>query len=102
MIIADKIKRESHRAGGHGFFFYRDNHGQEIDLVMTEGPSLDLIEIKSGQTAHPDLWRQMSPIRKALNHPGKDFVVYGGEGQLEILGTKVFGWKEWMLADQGD
>ncbi len=98
LVIADTLKREHHLAGTRGFHFYRDNHGQEVDLVITDGPSMDLIEIKSGQTAHPDLWKQLPLVRKAVGRTGCDHVVHGGEGQWDTHGVRIHGWREWMIS----
>ncbi|OHE58393.1 MAG: hypothetical protein A2413_12945 [Treponema sp. RIFOXYC1_FULL_61_9] len=94
LVIADTLKRERHRSGQRGFYFFRDNHGLEVDLMISDGPSIDLVEIKSGETAHPDLWRRLPFVRKAIDRPGNDIVVYGGDGAWETRGVHVCGWKE--------
>lgn len=98
MVIADTLKRDAHRAGRRDFFFYRDNHGVEADLLIADGPAMDLVEIKSAQTAYPELWKPLPGIRERLGRPGRDRVVFGGAGRFPMRGVEVFGWKEWMLS----
>lgn len=67
LVIADTIKREWLRAGGRSFHFSRDNHGVEVDLVVSDNPSLDLIEIKSGMSVHPDNWKYIPTLPSRWN-----------------------------------
>jgi len=97
LIIADTLKRERHRAGKRSFFFYRDSHGNEADLAIVDGPLVDLVEIKAGETVHPELWKHLPHIRSAMGRAGGDYVVHGGTGDWETMGVHVRGWREWML-----
>lgn len=96
LVIADTLKRDAHRVGHRNFFFYRDNHGVEVDLLIADGPRTDLVEIKSAQTAYPEMWKQIPSVREQIGRPGSDRVVFGGTGRFPMRGVEIFGWREWM------
>lgn len=50
MVIADIVKRRSHEGQSTEMMFYRDSNGNEIDLIVPSGQSLEGYEIKSSST----------------------------------------------------
>ena len=50
MVIADIMKRRSHEGQSTEMMFYRDSNGNEIDLIVPSGQSLEGYEIKSSST----------------------------------------------------
>jgi predicted AAA+ superfamily ATPase len=87
-VIADLIKRSHHGGEDKVFFFYRDNTGNEIDLIIQDNDSHEMtfIEIKSGFTAKPawaeQLEKTASLIQQGIGGSGAAFkrvVIYRGE-----------------------
>jgi len=79
-IISEYIKHSFH-SWRHPFcYFWRDNTGNEIDLLVERGGSLYAVDSKSGSTANPDSFNNLSRFQK---HAGisRDncFLVYGGD-----------------------
>ncbi|ALO14084.1 hypothetical protein L21SP5_00405 [Salinivirga cyanobacteriivorans] len=65
-------------------FFYRDNHKNEVDLLVQTGNKLGLIEIKSAATYHTNFrknvdWLEKQIIDKEVNKT----IVYDGEQEWE-------------------
>ncbi len=87
-IIAELIKRSLHGGEDKEFFFYRDNSGNEIDLIIQDRDRHEttFLEIKSGFTAKPAwaerLEKTASLIEASVTDPGMAFkcvVIYRGE-----------------------
>lgn len=57
LIVAEFLKARYNRGLASNLFFWRDNIGEEIDLLIDEGQSVRPIEIKSGQTVSEDYFR---------------------------------------------
>lgn len=50
MVIADMVKRHSNKGKTPEFMFYRDSNGNEIDLLVPVGQTMEGYEIKSSAT----------------------------------------------------
>lgn len=50
MVVADVMKRRANVGRDAGLMFYRDSNGNEIDLLVPDGTSIEAYEIKSAST----------------------------------------------------
>ena len=57
MIIVDMLKTRFNKAKTNNLYFWRDNIGNEIDLLLDKGLTITPIEIKSGQTVTSDYFK---------------------------------------------
>ena len=61
-------------------FFYRDSHGNEVDLIIQNGNNLIPVEIKSSQTWHSSFLKGINYFKNILgDRVEKGTVVYGGD-----------------------
>jgi uncharacterized protein len=100
LVVSEWIKRQFNAGQVAELYFWRDNVGHEVDLLIPHGNQFMLVEIKSGSTFSND-WtvalRKLSALfGDAALPPG---IVYGGEGQYERDGCHVAGWQ--ALAEKG-
>lgn len=81
MVIAEAVKYRFNQGKKSNLNFYRDSKGNEVDLLLMDGPDIFPIEIKAGMTLTKDYF-------KGLNHFAKIFpdkipngmgLVYGGD-----------------------
>jgi len=72
-------------------YFWRDQHGHEVDLVIDEGTHLDLIEIKSGQTFQKSFLKNIKWLNKLQNRT-KGTCIYGGNKAITIHDVIVKPW----------
>ena len=88
------MKRHLHIGKEPNLYFWRDNKGKEIDLIIDDGEFITPIEIKSGSTKRSDYFNGLDYWNKiSENDPVKSFVIYGGqENQLRNNG-KLISWK---------
>lgn len=77
-VIVEALKYEYNRGHKPRFFFFRDNHGLECDLLRSSGTRLEAIEIKSGATIASDYFDSLKRIAALLPDISSRFVVYGG------------------------
>ena len=79
MIVIDALKYRYHRGRRGNLHFWRDAKGNEIDLVIENGPDVALVEIKSGATVGGDWLKGLDTLAAKLPSPPKRRgVIYGG------------------------
>ncbi len=66
LIVLEVLKCRYNAGLCTNLHFYRDSSGTEVDLVLEEGNSLTLAEIKSAQTFASDALRPLERVRHAL------------------------------------
>jgi len=59
MIIMEFLKKKINMCLNSDLYFYRDSNGVEVDLVINEGLSISLYEIKASKTLRPEMTRNL-------------------------------------------
>ena len=77
MLVVDFLKTRFNKAKTNNLYFWRDNAGNEVDLLLDNGLSITPIEIKSGQTVTQDYFKGILYWNKLTQTEG-GYVVYGG------------------------
>lgn len=98
-VVMDAIKHRVHRGDTRPVYFWRDNIGTEVDLILEDGPVLTGVEVKSGETLAGDMARNLHTWQRhvAAGQP-RVALVYGGVGGFERWGVPVVGWRELAAA----
>lgn len=79
MIVADALEYRYHRGKRSNLHFWRDARGNEIDLVVENGPDVLLAEIKAGATLSADWFKPLERLAASLpDKKVKQALVYGG------------------------
>lgn len=91
LIVLDVLKRLCNAGQRHELFFYRDTHGNEVDLLIRQGRRLTPVEIKSASTFSVDF---LKGIRRFKEVAGEDivtdgFVLFNGEQSHQVHGVRV-------------
>jgi predicted AAA+ superfamily ATPase len=75
-------------------YFWRNNTGEEIDVLIEQGEKLMPVEIKSGQTFTADF---LTGLNKWMRYAGDAALpaqlVYGGDEAMIRSGVSVHSWK---------
>ncbi len=75
------------------FYFFRDNNGNEVDLIIEDGQSVHAIEIKYGKTINDDFFRGLTIWSKISNAPSSScYIVYGGDTKSNYRGVNTIPW----------
>ncbi len=90
-VIAEYMKHYYNQGKQAPLYFWRDQHGHEVDLVIDESNYLDLIVIKSGQTFAKDFLKNIKWLNK-LQDRTQATCIYGGDKTIKIHDTIVKPW----------
>lgn len=91
LVIVELIKGGLNRGLRPETYFFRDSHGNEVDLLIRESGQLIPVEIKSGATFCADFLKGLQHFAGlGLKRVGSGAVLYDGERRLEVHGVSVF------------
>ncbi len=92
-ILAEVVKAYLNHRRPPPIFFWRDQTGHEIDLIVEEGNFLYPIEIKSGSTVAPDMFDSLKWWSELAGKAGRSpTLVYGGTETYVRRGIVVRPW----------
>lgn len=94
LIINEMLKSRFNKGLRNNLYYWRDNTGNEIDVLIDNGGELMPVEIKSGTTVTDEFfkgiqfWQKLTGTKKAM-------IVYGGEQeQKRSSGIQISGWRQ--------
>ncbi len=92
-VVAETLKQRWNQGLSADIYFWRDNHGMEIDLLFEYQGRLHAVEIRSGATFSPD-WLQACQRwqRYAGSEAAAPVLVYGGRDSYMVNGVHVMAW----------
>ena len=98
-VVSELYKKRLNAGLSIDLYFWRDNTGNEVDLIIEKEKGLQPIEIKSGSTYASD-WSQGLNKWQALakNSSLEPAILYGGESNFERESLKVWGWRDVAFA----
>ena len=80
LVMNEYSKLYFNRGERPPFYFWRDNSGHEINLLIDLGGRLQPLEIKAGRTYRRDFFKQLDWFQGVANVPlDKPTVIYGGD-----------------------
>ncbi|MDD2898527.1 MAG: ATP-binding protein [Desulfuromonadaceae bacterium] len=92
-VVAELLKTRFNSGLPSNLYFWRDNTGNEVDVLIDKGLILEPVEIKSGQTVTADSFaglRKFSTL--AGKTAGRAKLLYGGNERQERLDVDVLPW----------
>jgi uncharacterized protein len=97
MVITEFIKENYSRGSSGNLFFWRDNTGNEVDLILEQNNKLTPVEIKSGHTITDEFFKSLRFWAK-LTGSEFGYVVYAGqEFQKRSTGVSVVPFNEMFV-----
>jgi predicted AAA+ superfamily ATPase len=97
-VISELLKRRYNQGLPSNLYFWRNNTGDEVDVLIEQGEKLMPIEIKSGQTFTPDFLKGLDKwARYAGDISMTPQLVYGGEENMTRSGVAVQSWRKLEL-----
>ena len=80
LIVTEFIKRRYNKGRDFNFYFFRDNHGTEVDLIIPEGNAIKGVEIKSAQTFNNSFLKGLKALKKIYPERNREnILIYQGE-----------------------
>ena len=93
-VISELLKFRFNAGKTDNLYYFRDNIGNEVDLVCDDGYKTTQMEIKSGQTISRDFFKGLnyfSALNKDISH---SYLIYGGVESYVREGVKITGWRD--------
>jgi len=94
-VISELLKHRYNHGLPSNLYFWRNNTGEEVDVVIEQGDRLLPLEIKSGQTFNADF---LNGLRKWTGYAGDAalpaHLVYGGDDSMTRSGVAVHSWRD--------
>lgn len=85
LIVADVLKTLSNAGQRPELYFYRDTHGNEVDLLIRQERRLIPVEIKSSDTFSPDFIKGIRKFKAVAGDGiGDGFVLYNGAQDFQV------------------
>jgi uncharacterized protein len=93
-IIANLMKVNFNYAINAEFYFWRDNHKKEVDLIIEVGGKAKVVEIKSASTFRKEFLAGVDYINNLFKSDPKDsFLIYSGEKTVRN-DVNIINWKD--------
>jgi hypothetical protein len=94
LIINEMLKERYNHGLPSNLFFWRDNVGIEIDVLIEQGEKLIAAEIKSGQTVTKDYFSSLGKWSKySGSSPEFQYIIYGGGENYVRSGINIVSWR---------
>ncbi len=91
LVILDILKTRLNQGKRPEIYFYRDTHGNEVDLIIREGRQVVPVEIKSAATFTGSFLKGLDHFKKTVGERSTaGMVLYNGKEEFEIKGTRIF------------
>jgi predicted AAA+ superfamily ATPase len=95
LVILELMKYRFNQGAAANIYYYRDNHKNEVDVIIKYGNELIPIEIKSAETFHRDFLKHVSYLQKiAGNRVKKAYVIYAGINGQKVQDVSVINYKD--------
>lgn len=99
--VSELIKYRYNKGEAAHLYFWRDNHGLEVDILFDRGDVLIPIEVKAGQTIASDYFNGLVDWQKVSNQTEIAWLVYAGSQTQQRTGCKVLSWGDvYQLGDE--
>jgi uncharacterized protein len=90
MVLLELLKSRYNKGLDNNFYYYRDQHNNEVDIVQEQGQWANLFEIKSSMTFHPDFLKGLNYLKKLIpDRIQNSTLVYSGNEDFPIQNHKV-------------
>ena len=95
VVIAEALKAGCNAGEPPDLYHWRDQRGNEIDLVVETPQGPHLVEIKSGETVGGDFFKGIAHWRSLAGPAVPATLVYGGTESYVRRGVDVRAWCDW-------
>jgi predicted AAA+ superfamily ATPase len=96
--VTEALKWRAVRGNAQPLYFWRDNIGNEVDLLLEQDGGVTLVEVKSGQTFQPGWLQSLNTVQRHMNQPTRNAVLYGGDLSAQRTDAQLVGWRDLVLA----
>lgn len=98
-VVTEALKWRAVRGDKQPIYYWRDNIGNEIDLLLEQDGGITLVEVKSGQTYQDEWQRALLVVERHLGFTARKAVLYGGDMAQSRQGMEIIAWQGLQFAD---
>ncbi len=96
-IIMELLKNGLNKGLQQSLYYWRENNGVEVDVILDSGATFTPIEIKSAQTFSKDFLTNLKKF-KSYSDVLKGILLYDGEMEFTTEdGFEVLNWKSFLM-----
>jgi len=94
-VVVEIMKDFLNRGIRPNLYFWRDQTGHEIDLLLDEGGIMFPLEIKASMTLHTDHWKGLAYFNTLTgNDPSHSWLIYGGRERMDSFKGNLRPWND--------
>ena len=94
-VVMECYKQRLNQGKRDGLYYWKDNKGMEVDLLVEEGMTFRAYEIKAGRTANSEYFKNLKYWSKLSGRMPEDCtVIYGGDLNQSTAYGQLKSWKE--------
>jgi len=97
-ILNQLVKYEYNNALTSNLYFWRNNHGKEIDCIVDKGQEVTPLEIKASKTFNNSFFRNLKYYMELNKKTVNTSLIYGGDMNIEKDSISLISWKS--LSDE--
>ena len=95
LVVIEILKQFWAKGRNAPLYFFRDNIGNEVDLIIEQARKIMGVEIKAGQTINSDWFNGLDYLKKVMGETVLSrAVVYGGSENQERTLVHIVGWRD--------
>lgn len=96
-VINELLKKRLNQGKLSNLYFWRDNHGNEVDLIIESAGGLTPIEMKAGVTQSTSYFSGLNFWNKLSGNPPKNsYAIYGGEENAATSYGQLVSWRSFQ------
>jgi hypothetical protein len=92
-VFGELLKARLNSGLESNLFFWRNNHGIEVDFIFNKGETIHLVEAKSGATISEDSFRGLRKLKSISGSESiESYLVHGGSENGSRSGDSIVSW----------
>ncbi len=93
LVFNELLKNKVNRGNEWKIWYWRDNHGTEIDFLLERATELRAIEAKSATNFHDDYFKNLIKFNKYNPDVNEMYLVYDGPLERKKNNIQIVNWK---------
>ena len=86
LIVVEKLKQKLNKVEESSLYYFRDNVGNEVDLLEDRGNEMVSYEIKASKTLNHSLFKGLDYYKKLNSDNKKSVLIYTGKEKVMRYG----------------
>jgi predicted AAA+ superfamily ATPase len=88
VIVTEALKTQYNQGKNPELYYFRNQHGLEIDLILNKSRSIVPMEIKAGSSFDSSFAKNIKLFQKLSKNIKNGYVIYSGENSVKIENTE--------------